>query len=295
MQFLAYILIYPFFWFLSILPFRILYGVSDVIYLLLYYIIGYRKKTVRYNLKLALPHLSDSERLVIEKKSYRHLCDMFLEMIKTISITQKEIEERFQFPNMEVYNAMEQKGKSIALMCAHYASYEWVVSMHKRVNYTGYAIYKRINNKYFDQLVRKIRMRFEAVLVPSKETISLIEHNAKEGIKGVYGFASDQSPKPRSHIFWDTFLGVEVPVHTGAEFLAKKYDMNMIYLKVEKVKRGYYQATFEVLSEDVQNVPDYQITQQFLRHVEKQIYAAPEFYLWTHKRFKHQGKKPVTN
>jgi KDO2-lipid IV(A) lauroyltransferase len=270
------------------MPFPILYLISDGIYVLLYYVIGYRKKTVRENLALALPHLSEKERLVIEKKSFHHLCDMFLEMVKTMTISEKEINKRFQYSNLEVYLDLEKKGKSIALMCAHYASYEWVISMNNHITFKGYAIYKRIANKHFDKLVRDIRSKFKAYLITTKETKVCIEQNNKNGILGVFGFASDQTPRRSDNLYWDSFMGIETPIHFGAEMLAKRYNMNVIYLKVKKVKRGYYEASFEVLSEDVKSVPDYKISETFMRKVEQQIYEAPEFYLWTHKRWKHK-------
>lgn len=288
MQFLLYLFLYPLLWLLSILPFRLLYLFSDFVYVIIYYIIGYRKKTVRENLALALPHLSKKERLVIEKKSYHHMCDMFLEMIKTMTISESEINKRFQFVNIEIYKELEKEGKSIALMCAHYASYEWVISINSKINFKGYAIYKRINNKYFDKLVRDIRSKFKASLITTKETIPTIRENFKNNILGIYGFASDQSPKISSAFHWNTFMGIEVPVHTGAEMLAKKYNMNVVFLKVEKVKRGYYKAQFEILSKNASEVPNYQITDQFLQLVEQQIHEAPEYYLWTHKRWKHR-------
>ena len=288
MQFLLYLFLYPLLWFLSILPFRVLYLFSDFVYLIIYYIIGYRKKTVRENIALALPHLSEKERLVIEKKSYQHMCDMFLEMIKTMSISESEMNKRFQFVNLEIYKELEKEGKSIALMCAHYASYEWVISINNKINFKGYAIYKRINNKYFDKLVRDIRSKFKANLITTKETIPTIRENFKNNVLGIYGFASDQSPRISSAFHWNTFMGIEVPVHTGAEMLDKKYDMNVVFLKVEKVKRGYYQAQFQTLSENTSEVLNYEITDQFLKLVEQQIHEAPEYYLWTHKRWKHR-------
>ena len=124
MQFLLYIFLYPILWCISILPFRMLYIVSDGVYVLTYYIIGYRKKTVRENLALALPQLSEKERLDIEKKSFHHMCDVFLEMIKTLTISKSEMDKHYVFNNLEVYSDLEKKGKSIALLCAHYASYE---------------------------------------------------------------------------------------------------------------------------------------------------------------------------
>ena len=291
MQLLVYLLIYPLLLIISILPFRIFYLLSDIVCFLTYDVIGYRKKVVRNNIKLALPHLSDKERLAIEKKFYVHLCDMFLEMIKTISISQKEMEKRFTFSNMEVYYELEKKNKSIALMCAHYASYEWVISMNYYINHKGYGIYKKLANPHFDKLVKRIRSKFKAELITTKQTIPTISDNYKKNILSLYGFASDQSPKDISAYHWTSFMGHVVPVHTGAEMLAKRFNMNVIFLKVKKIKRGYYEASFEVLSEDVTSVPNYEITDKYLKLVEEQIYEAPEFYFWTHKRWKHAKVK----
>lgn len=291
MQKLAYYLIYPFLWIISILPFPIFYFFSDCIYGLVYYIIGYRKKTVRSNIQLTLPHLSKKEQLKIEKKFYHHMCDMFLEMIKTMTISKAEIQKRYTFTNLDVYQDLEKEGKSIALLCAHYASYEWAVSMNYHINFTGVGIYKKIANPYFDKLVHSIRSKFKAELVTTKETIPTIFNNFKSKKMCVYGFASDQSPKPSAAHHWADFMGHYVPVHTGAEMLAKKFDMNVIFLRTKKVKRGHYEASFKVLSKDVKNVPNYNITDEFLKLVEEQIYEAPEFYLWTHKRWKHKKEK----
>jgi Kdo2-lipid IVA lauroyltransferase/acyltransferase len=288
MRFILYLIVYPVLWCVSVLPFPILYLFSDFIYIIVYNIIGYRKKTVRENLALALPNLSHKERLVIEKKFFHHMCDMFLEMIKTMTISDQEINKRYSYSNLEVYKNLEKKNTSIALMCAHYASYEWAVSLNSKINYQGYAIYKKINNPYFDKLVRNIRSKFKATLITTKETIPTIVENNKNNKLGIYGFASDQSPKLSTTFHWNKFMGIEVPVHTGAEMLAKKYGMNVIFLRTKKIKRGYYQASFEIISENSKDIPNYEITDQFLKLVEEQIHEAPEFYLWTHKRWKHR-------
>lgn len=288
MQFVVFLVIYPFLWIISILPHKLFYGFSNFVYWIVYYIIGYRKKTVRENIALALPHLSFQERLEIEKKSIQHLCDMFLEMIKTMRISEDEMDQRFQFKNFDVYLDLEKKGKSIAIVCAHYASYEWVISMNKKCTHEGIAIYKKIANKHFDDLVKKIRSKFKARLITTKETTAVIEENYKKNHLAVYGFASDQTPKVNQNTYWRTFMGIEVPVHTGAEILAKKFDMNVIFLKVKKVKRGYYEATFEVLTDDAKSVPNYHIMDAFVERVEQQILEEPSYYMWTHKRFKHR-------
>jgi Kdo2-lipid IVA lauroyltransferase/acyltransferase len=288
MQLFLYVVLYPILWLISILPFRVLYFLSDCIYVLVYRLVGYRKKTVRENLAMALPHLSVAERRLIEKKFFHHLCDIFLEMVKTLSISRKEIEKRYVFTNLDLYQAMEKQNKSIALLCAHYASYEWAVSMNFHINYTGYGIYKKIANPYFDQLVKDIRSKFKAVLITTKETARTILECSKNGHLGVFGFASDQTPRWSDNLYWHHFMGIETPIHVGGEALAKKFDMNVIFLKTKKIKRGYYEATFELMADDVQAVPNYKISEDFISRVEKQIYEQPEYYLWTHKRWKHK-------
>lgn len=288
MQFLIYLFLYPIFWLISILPFRLLYLLSDCIFFLIYRVIKYRKRVVRTNIAMALPHLSVKERQEVERKFYSHMCDMFLEMVKTMSISRKEIEKRFKITNLDEYLELEKKNKSIALLCAHYASYEWVISMNYYTTYKGYGIYKKIANPHFDALVKKIRSRFKAYLITTKETISTIEENQRNGVLGLYGFASDQSPKSSTKAHWGTFMGIETPIHVGAELLAKRLDMTVVFLKTKKVKRGYYEATIELMTEDAKSIPNFEISEAFMKKVEQQIYEAPEFYLWTHKRWKHR-------
>lgn len=288
MQYLVYLLAYPIIWIISMLPFRLLYMLSDIVYVIVYYVIGYRKKTVRKNLALALPHLSEKERRTVEKKFYQHMCDMFIEMIKTMNISKEEICKRFVFTNIEIYQELEKQNKSVALMCSHYASYEWIFAMNYYSDFVAYGIYKQIKNPYFDKLVHKIRSRFNAKLITTKQTIPTIINNNKDNVLALYGFASDQSPKESSAFHWAKFMGIEVPVHTGAEMLAKRYDMNLVYLNTKKVKRGHYEATLELLSDNPKEIPNYDLTDKYLELLEKQIYEAPEYYLWTHKRWKYK-------
>lgn len=288
MQFLLYILFYPLLFCISILPFKILYFLSDCFYVLLYYIIGYRKKTVRSNLKMVFPNLNDFERKEIEKKSFHYLCDTFLEMIKTMTISKTEIGKRFIVTNLDYYLELEKKGKSIALMTAHYASYEWAISINLNSTFLGVGIYKKITNPYFDKLVKNIRSKFKATLITTKETKSFMEARDVDKRLCLYGFASDQTPRRAENNHWYRFLGIETPIHIGAELLAKKFDMNVAFLKTKRVKRGFYETTIELLSDNIATIPDYEISELFIKKVEEQIYEAPEFYLWSHKRFKHK-------
>ncbi|TDD75442.1 lysophospholipid acyltransferase family protein [Flavobacterium caseinilyticum] len=288
MQLLVFIIAYPLLWLISILPFRVFYRLSDIMYFLVYYIIGYRKKVVRANLAMALPHLNDEERLIVEKKSYHHLCDMFLEMTKTLTISSEEMSKRFTITNIEVIKEYEKKGKSIMLIASHYASWEWLITLNQKLSFQGVAVYKKLANKYFDKLVRDIRSKYNTELVPTIKTIPLISTNQKNGVLCVYGLASDQSPKTDRIFHWKSFMGIEVPVHTGPEMLAKKYDMTVVFAKVKKVKRGYYVLTIIPISDNPKSVPDFGITDAYIKEVEKQIHEAPEYYFWTHKRWKHK-------
>ncbi len=288
MQLLAYILIYPILWLVSILPFRLLYAVSDFLYLLMYHVFGYRKQTVQENLKLVFPEKSDVEIKTITKKFYHHFCDMILESIKSMNISLESMKARYTFKNLDIIKDFEKQNKSIVLMCAHYGSWEWIFILQTYIDHRGYGIYKRLQNKYFDRLIKSIRARYNSYLITTKETFSTLENAKKNGILSISGFASDQSPKKDKAYHWNKFMGIKVPVHTGAEMLAKKLDMPVVFFAVERKKRGYYEATFQTLAENPTSFKDYEITDKFLKLVETQIHEAPEYYLWTHKRWKHR-------
>lgn len=289
MQLLAYILIYPILWFISILPFRLLYALSDFLYILMYYVFRYRKQTVIDNLRLVFPEKSDHEIKIITKKFFHHFCDMILESIKSMNISLESMKARYTFKNLDIIREFEKQNKSIVLMCAHYGSWEWIFILQTYTTHRGYGIYKRLQNKYFDRLIKSIRARYNSYLITTKETFSVLEDAKKNGILSMNGFASDQSPKKHKAHHWNEFMGIKVPVHTGAEMLAKKLDMPVVFFAVERKKRGYYEATFQTLAEKPTDFKDYEITDKFLKLVEAQIHEAPEYYLWTHKRWKHRA------
>lgn len=293
MQLLVYLLLYPLLWVISILPFRLFYLVSDAVCFLVYRVIGYRKKVVRGNLELAFPEKNKDELDRIEKRFYTHMVDLFLEMIKSMTISKEEMLRRFQYTNIELLHKYEQEGKSIIMLAGHYASYEWLMSLGYVIQHEGHAIYAPLSNKYFDRLVRRIRSRHNAFLVSRYKAIETIQSHLKNNTLAIYGFANDQSPQPHKAHYWRPFMGVTVPVFTNAERLAKKLDMTVMYIGVEKVKRGYYQATLKLLSDDPKSVPDYKITDEYTDLLEAQIRKDPAYYLWTHNRFKHKDKVPA--
>jgi KDO2-lipid IV(A) lauroyltransferase len=292
MQLLVYILAYPILWIISIIPTRVLYVFSDIIFVLVYHIIGYRKKVVNENLNLVFPEKSEQEIQSICKKFYHHFCDMLVEAIKSISISEAELKRRFLLTNIEELRKIEKENKSIVLMMAHYASWEWIFILQRYTSFKGYAIYKRLENKYFDALVKRIRAKYNTFLITTKETLPKLIEAKKNGELTLNGFVSDQTPKLSAAHHWNEFMGIKVPIHTGAEMLAKKLDMSVVFCKVKKVKRGYYEATFKTITLKPKEFKDYEITDIFLKLVEEQIYEAPEFYLWTHKRWKHKDSVP---
>lgn len=294
MQLAVYILVYPLLWLVSRLPFPILYAISDGVYVLLYYVIGYRKKVVRHNLELVFPEKSKEERLRIEKEFFRHMCDMFLEMIKTMGISNRQLQERFTFTNLEVLHRLESQNKSVMLMFPHYASWEWVIALDKHIASKGYAIYQKIGNKYFDKLVRDIREKFGTTLITTKDTRDIVSQNKENGKLSMYGILSDQSPMLKKALLWTPFMGITVPAHVGAEILCRKLDLPAVYLKVRKEKRGHYHGTFRLITENPKKMEEFELTKSFLKMVEESIQEAPEYYFWTHKRWKHRGKTPKT-
>ncbi|SNZ00047.1 lysophospholipid acyltransferase family protein [Flagellimonas pacifica] len=292
MQLAAFIFAYPILWLISKLPFKLLYLLSDGIYVLLYHIIGYRKKVVRNNLALAFPKKSDAERQQIEKKFYKHLSDMFLEMAKTLGISDKQMKKRYVFTNVEEIQTLENKGKNVMIMMPHYASWEWVFNLNSYVKAKAYAIYQPIQNKYFDKLVRDIRSKYGTTLIRTNESRQIIKDAKESGELITVGIISDQSPMLHRARHWTKFMNIMVPIHVGGEELCKQHDIVPVYLKVQKLKRGHYQATFKVLTENPGEVDGYKISEAFLQEVEKSIYEAPEYYFWTHKRWKHKDKVP---
>lgn len=295
MQRLVFLLTYPLLWGVSKLPFPVLYLLSDGFFFLVYRVIRYRRNVVSENLLLAFPEKSPESRKDIEKKFYSHMCDMFLEMTKTMSMTPEEMQRRFTFRNIEVLKELEMQNRSSMIMFPHYASWEWAITLDPYVSGKGYGIYQPVNNKYFDQWVRKVRAKFGTTLISTKETREVIAINQADGQLAHYGILSDQSPMPKKARYWAPFMGITVPVHVGAEALCKRHGLPAVYLKVRKVGRGYYQGELILLAREPARMPDFEITDAFLREVEASVREAPEYYFWTHKRWKHRNKAPKLN
>lgn len=291
MQLLIFVLVYPFLWLISILPDRLFYAFSDLSYFLVYRIFEYRKKVVRDNLSLVFPEKPSEEIKKIEKNFFRHLCDLFLEMVKTMNLNKAQIAKRFVFKNLEVVQELE-KSNSILMVCSHYANWEWNVSLNNHVNSKGYAVYQKIGNVHFDKWIKKLREGWNTTLITQQQTVKTVLRNKADGITGIYGMVSDQSPQVGRAQYWSEFMGIKVPVFNGAEVMARKMDLAVVFLKVSKVKRGYFEAEFIPITTSGSQTKEHEITETFLRLTELQIKEEPAYYLWTHRRWKHRNRKP---
>jgi len=293
MNFIVFAIAYPLIWVLSRLPMRILYIKSDFIYLFMFYIIGYRKKVVLENLKLSFPEKSDAELRTISKKFFKHFIDLIMESVKAFSISKKQISKRYTYKNPELVNELIKKGKNIALVGAHQANWEWSISLPLVLDINVYGAYTKLNNKYFENWLRKSREKFGVIGYKTSDTVRGIQKNMNNKKQGAYILLSDQSPQPHKTYYWRDFFNIKVPVHTGAEMLSKKFDLVVINYVTRKVKRGYYETEFQLITDTPKTYKDYQITDAYTKLTEDNIKLQPELYLWSHRRFKHRDKVPT--
>jgi len=292
MKFLTKFVITPLLIFISWLPFRLLYFISDLFYYILYYGIKYRRKIVRKNLELSKVAKSTKDLIRIEKIFYRHLTDVFFEMFKFYSISPEEMKKRFYIENPEIFYQLEKKNKSVMFMTSHYGGFEWFLSINYHVPQLPFAVYTPLSNKSLDSLIKKFRLRHGSKLISRYKAGSYIKKQIKENKLFLYGMAADQSAQIRSITYWKEFLGVKVPVFTGSERIAKQHDIPVVFGKVVKIKRGHYKVVVDLISEFPNEYKDYQITDIYIKKLEKQIREIPEYYYWTHNRFKHKDKAP---
>jgi len=291
-QLLFFIIIYPLIMLISILPFRILYLFSDLLSFIVFNLIGYRKNVILNNLKVAFPDKSLDELKMIRKTFYRHFTDLYLEAVKTLTMSPDTLLKRVRITNENEFKEFFKKHQNVILMSSHHCNYEWLISVNAYMEQPLYLVYKKLENKYFNWLMKRSRSKLGATLVPTKDIINVIREDIKNDRQGSYGFLSDQNPLLNKASYWRKFFGVRVPVFTGTELLSKRYDLPVIFLRTRKVKRGYYEITMEVISENSKDIKFYQITDRFFELLENQIKEQPEYYFWTHKRFKHAGKEP---
>ena len=281
---ILYYLVYAF----SLLPLWILYGISDFIYLIAYHIVKYRRPLVFKNMSDAFPDKTEEEIHAIERRFYHWLSDYLVEAIKLVSISKKQLKRRMVFKGTDIVDQIVSEGQSCAVYLGHYCNWEWITSLPLWVTPEAQCgqIYHALENSKSDQLFLRLRQRMGAVCIPMAETLRRIIKYKQEGRQVVIGYISDQVPFWNNIHHWIDFLNHDTPVLTGTERLAKQAGHAVLYLDVTRPKRGYYVAEFKLITREPKQMEDYTITDEYFRLLEASIHRAPEFWLWTHNRWK---------
>lgn len=283
-------IVYVLFYTLSLLPFRILYGMADIGYVLLYYIIRYRRGVVRKNLVTAFPEKSIDDIKTIERKFYHWFSDYFLEAIKLLSISEKELRRRFTIINSEEVEQCFQEGQDVAAILGHYCNWEWLscVGMNLPPERETGLIYHPLRNKTFDYLFRKLRSHEQnSHVIPKKDILRYVVTKKREGVRNICGYISDQGPKWTNIHLWLPFLNHEyTPVFTGGERIMRKMNNAVFYVEMSRPKRGYYTATYKLITREPNTLLADDITRRFFCLLEGTIRQEPAFYLWSHNRWK---------
>ena len=283
-------IVYAFFYAISLLPFRLLYCVADFEYFMMYYVIKYRRGIVRKNLTTSFPEKSEEEIVDIEKKFYRWFSDYFFEAVKLLSISDKELRRRFKVYNSEEVEQCFQEGQDVAAILGHYCNWEWLSCVGIKLPKTRIIglIYHPLRNQAFDELFKRIRSHEEnGVPVPKKDILRYLVDYKRKNIRSIFGYISDQGPKWENIHLWLPFLNhPETPVFTGGERIMRKMNDAVFYVEMSRPKRGYYTATYKLITRNPNSLPDHEITRRFFQMLEEPIRRNPPYYLWTHNRWK---------
>ena len=286
---ILYYIIYSLFYVLSLLPLGVLYVFSDFMYLVVYKLVGYRIKVVRNNISSSFPDINDEERLRIEREFYHWFCDYMLETIKLLSISDRQLHKRFKVINAEEIIECFNNGQSCAAVLGHYCNWEWLscVGIAFPKGCKMGLIYHPLYNEAFDRLFRKIRSgQPDAVPVPKKDILRYLLDYRRNGVMSLFGYIADQSPKWENIHLWLPFLGHDTPVFTGAERIIRKMNNAVFYTEMSRPRRGYYTCTFKLITKDPQSLPEHEVTRRFFSMLETTIRHNPQYYLWSHKRWK---------
>ncbi|MCX6328792.1 MAG: lysophospholipid acyltransferase family protein [Bacteroidia bacterium] len=275
-------------WIMTLLPLPVLYLFSDFFYLFIYYLPGYRRQIVRNNLKNSFPEKNEKEILIIEKKFYHHLCDLFVETLKLTHMSNKQLMKRIQLTNPELLEKLSDEDRDVVAILAHYGNWEWQVCNPLYSKMNNVSIYKPLQNKYFDHFMINLRSKYGMKFSPMSNIAREVINNRNKNVRTAYAFISDQTPPIGDINFWTNFLNQETPVYLGAEKIATKYDMAVVTFFVQKIKRGYYSYSAELLFDHTVGLPEHVITDTHVKKLEKIIQEKPEYWIWSHRRWKHK-------
>ena len=281
-------LVYVFFYMLSLLPMWVLYRLADVGYLLIYYVLKYRRGIVRQNLVSSFPEKTNSEIVNIEKQFYRWFADYFLESIKLLSISRKQLAKRLTIINADLIENDFKEGTHVAAILGHYCNWEWLsaVTIGLPNNRVVALVYKPIKNKIINHLFYCLRSSQGGVPVAKNDILRALVKYKKQQTMTLFGYIADQSPRWQNIHLWLPFLHHQTPVFTGSERIMRKMNNTVYYAEMSRPKRGYYTCTFRLITKEPNSLPENDITRRFFEMLEVSIKAQPHLYLWTHNRWK---------
>lgn len=286
MGMLGYIIALPFIYGISLLPFPLLYLLSDVLYFLIYKVIGYRKQVVLTNLRNSFPEKTEAEIQAIAGKFYRWFCDLTLETLKTLTISPATVRDRVEFAGTEILRDHAERGQSVIIVLGHFGNWELAGARYSAEPGLPqlYVIYHPLQNKHFDRLMHRMRTRHGTKLYTMKETSKAMLRDRH--LNTATAFIADQTPSPE-RAYWMDFLGQDTPVFLGTEALARKLAYPVVYISITRPRRGYYHMQVETLVADPVNTSEGEITEIHTERLERDIRNYPDLWLWTHRRWKH--------
>lgn len=289
----GFYVIYIFAYLHALLPWWLLYIFSDILFILIYYVVKYRRKLVSLNLRNSFPEKSDKEIKNLQKQFYHFLCDYFVETLKMVRMTKEEIGKRMKFTNPDMINELTKTGNSCLLSLGHYGNWEWVTSIGLYIenNVKKGQVYKRLNSRAFDEFFLLVRERCTTKCIEMNEIYRTIILNKKEGNAMVIGFLSDQHPPRYQDEYWTTFLNQDTLTLTGLEQIAAKMGFAIVYLDVKRIKRGYYEGAFKLITTDASKEPKFSIMEKYMRNLEQTISYDPAYYLWSHNKWKFKKQR----
>lgn len=286
---MGYRLLYLLFFTLSLLPLGMLYLFADFLAWLAGSVVKYRRRVVLDNLRSSFPEKSEKELHKIARDFYRFLADYFVETVKLTTMSRREIEKRMRFENVEQMDEVLREGRNVSVFLGHYCNWEWISSfpLHKKAAGMAGQIYHPLENRVADRLFLHIRQRFGAVSIPMASTLQTLMKWKREGVPSVTGYIADQVPGYDGiHLFLDFLHHPDTPVFTGAERISRMFGAAGFYAHVERPRRGYYVCRFEKIAENASDLPIFELTRRYYERLEAQIEAAPQYWLWSHRRWK---------
>ena len=277
---------------LGFTPFWLLYFWADLIYLLCYYPIGYRKKTIIRNLKNSFPEKTDQEIKEITRNFYRHFADLIVETIKAFQMNEEAFGKRFRYKNPEIMDELYGQGKSVALLSGHYGNWEWTIALPRIIKHQVNVIYRPIQDKTFDGYMKQVRSRFGMYLMPARISGRTMLELEKSGQLSATYYLTDQTALYDTN-YWMMFLNQEAAVFSGAEKVASKFRQAVVFMDIQKVRRGYYEVEFTKLFDDASLISQFEVTKAHTKFLEEIIRRRPELWLWSHKRWKHRRPEHI--